>query len=228
MDSQDPVVQKFRGVIDNSIRNFKAVIKDMTIIGSIEAEMKTESVEQNFTEIFDEICDSISDRISRANADITTDFEITEIKFPRKNLRSIILNLVTNALKFKHPARNLQLSVKTERCKECIVLMVKDNGIGIPKDRMDSIFKMYHRVNQDLEGQGIGLYLINKIMDASGGQVEVESEVGVGTSFKIYFKNIGWPEGIGFMARWELRGYQHLLHPHFIGFNPLLSLVTNN
>ena len=54
---------------------------------------------------------------------------------------------------------------------------------------MDTVFKMYHCANHDLEGRGIGLYLINKIIEASGGRVEVESQVGRGTSLRFTSKS---------------------------------------
>jgi signal transduction histidine kinase len=60
--------------------------------------------------------------------------------------------------------------------------------MGIKKERLDFVFKMYQRINDDIEGQGIGLYLVKKIINASGGKIEVESEVDKGSTFKIYFK----------------------------------------
>lgn len=189
MDMTDPVVSQFTHILENSIKNFKSVIKDMAVIGAIEAEMRKENPSQNFELIFEEIKESISDKINAAKASFSVDFQEKEVKFPKKNLRSIIINLITNALKFKHPDRDAQILIRTEQYKECILLTVQDNGIGIAKDRLDFIFRMYQRVSEDTEGQGIGLYLINKIIDASGGRVEVESELGVGSVFKIFFKN---------------------------------------
>ncbi|MBC7866499.1 MAG: sensor histidine kinase, partial [Gloeobacteraceae cyanobacterium ES-bin-316] len=69
-----------------------------------------------------------------------------------------------------------------------MILSVQDNGLGIAKDNIDAIFNMYHRLQQNVEGQGIGLYLAKKIVDAAGGKIIVESEAGNGSKFSIYFK----------------------------------------
>ena len=67
-----------------------------------------------------------------------------------------------------------------------VVLRVRDNGKGMNKDELDRIFEMYGRLHQDVEGNGIGLYLAKKIINATGGRLTVESEVGEGTTFTIY------------------------------------------
>ncbi|HXH98769.1 MAG TPA: HAMP domain-containing sensor histidine kinase [Sphingobacteriaceae bacterium] len=98
------------------------------------------------------------------------------------------LNLITNALKFCPAGRIPLIKIKTEKVKNFVVLTVNDNGIGIHKDRIHFIFEMYQRVNHDIEGHGIGLYLVKKIVDASGGKIEIKSEEGKGSTFEIYFK----------------------------------------
>jgi len=164
------------------------VIKDLAIVGSIEAEMLQKSEVENFETIFDEIKETVSEKIKLTSAIFTTDFQEKEIMFPRKNLRSIMLNLITNAIKFAHKDRHAVISIKTEKQDKFIVLTVTDNGIGISKKQVELIFNRYQRINKDVEGQGIGLYLVKKIIDASGGRVEVESEQHKGSTFQIFFK----------------------------------------
>ncbi|MFD3003999.1 sensor histidine kinase, partial [Pontibacter toksunensis] len=61
-------------------------------------------------------------------------------------------------------------------------------GMGISERNQEQIFKKYERINHDVEGQGIGLFLAKKIVDATGGDIKVESELGQGSTFIIYFK----------------------------------------
>ncbi|MDB5013860.1 MAG: chemotaxis protein CheR, partial [Daejeonella sp.] len=143
---------------------------------------------ESFDNIFKEIQDIISEKVKNSQVTFYTDFQEDNILFPKRNLRSILLNLITNAIKFGSSGRHTEIRIKTERVDSHIVLTVQDNGIGINPDRLNFIFKMYQRLNVDTEGQGIGLYLIKKIIDASGGKIEVESEAGKGSTFKIYFK----------------------------------------
>jgi two-component system CheB/CheR fusion protein len=104
-----------------------------------------------------------------------TDFEEKQVRFSKKYLRSIILNLVTNAIKFSRRDVSPVIRITTEKVDEFVLLRVKDNGIGIDQERIDFIFRMYQRINTDVEGTGVGLYLVKKIIDASGGKIEVHS-----------------------------------------------------
>ncbi|MDB5121766.1 MAG: chemotaxis protein CheR [Sphingobacteriales bacterium] len=188
LDLADPKVSKLSGMMDNAIRNFKEMIHDLSKVGHIEAEMNEGSQIESFEDIFNEIKEIISERIKHLNVHFQIDFKEKEIQFPKTNLRSILLNLITNAIKFSSSGRYPEIIIHTQRVDQFIMLTVKDNGIGINPDRLNFIFKMYQRINGDVEGQGIGLYLIKKIIDASGGKIEVESEAGKGSTFKIYFK----------------------------------------
>jgi len=188
MDMKDPDIVTLSGMMNHAISNFKAVITDLGKVGQIEAEMQEESNSENFSELFNEIKGLISEKIKHAQANFKTEFKVQEVRFQKKYLRSIILNLITNAIKFCSPDRQPEIMIKTEMADNFILLTVKDNGIGIDQDRLDFIFRMYQRVSKDIEGQGIGLYLVKKIVDAAGGKIEVESEVGKGSTFKVFFK----------------------------------------
>lgn len=185
----NPELSKLSDMMNSAIKTFNNVINDLSKVGAIEAEMLEECNSESFEAIYEEITEIISERIKQANAHFHLDFQEKEIRFPRKNLRSILLNLITNAIKFSSSERLPEITIKTEKVDGFILLTVKDNGIGINPDRLDFVFKMYQRINNDVEGQGIGLYLIRKIIDASGGKIEVESEKNNGSTFKIFFKN---------------------------------------
>ncbi|MEO7216528.1 CheR family methyltransferase [Mucilaginibacter sp.] len=188
LDPNDKDVLKLAAIMNTAVTNFKTVISDLGKIGMMDAEIAQDSRQENFVEIYGNILDTLDERIKKSNAILSTDFREKEIRFSRKYLRSILLNLLTNALKFSSPGRQPEVSIKTENVDGFILLTVKDNGIGVAKDRIDFIFKMYQRINEDMEGQGVGLYLVKKIIDASGGKIEVESQAGKGSTFKIYFK----------------------------------------
>lgn len=68
-----------------------------------------------------------------------------------------------------------------------IVLEIRDNGIGIPEDAKEKIFSMFERLNDDLEGTGVGLNIVYTIVHNYGGKIEVESEEGKGSTFRILF-----------------------------------------
>jgi len=138
-------------------------------------------------EIINNIEWSLENKIQASEAVITRNLEVKHILFSKKNLRSIVYNLVSNAIKFRGDETPV-ITILTWKEGDNVVLSVKDNGKGIPKGGIDKIFNMYGRLNQDVEGHGIGLYLAKKIVNAAGGKIVVESEPGVGSDFMIYLK----------------------------------------
>ena len=102
-------------------------------------------------------------------------------------LESIVLNFISNAIKYSHPNRQpvIDLSVLNESGK--IVLRIADNGIGIDlKRNQEKLFGMYKTFNNNPDARGIGLFITKNQIEAMGGNVTVESELDKGTSFKIY------------------------------------------
>ncbi|MDB4901804.1 MAG: chemotaxis protein CheR [Mucilaginibacter sp.] len=102
-------------------------------------------------------------------------------------MRSIMYNLISNAIKFKGDESPV-VRIHTKKEDDYVVLTVQDNGTGIPVNKLNKVFEMYGRLKMDIEGHGIGLYLAKKIVDAAGGNIVVESELGKGSKFTIYFK----------------------------------------
>jgi len=68
------------------------------------------------------------------------------------------------------------------------VISVKENGIGIETDKLEAIFSKYYRLENSIEGSGIGLYLVKEIVANAGGRVEVKSQLNKGTEFRVYLK----------------------------------------
>ena len=181
----DDETREYTDLLSSSVTKFRGVINEMAAIGNIESEMlKMETI--HLDEMIGDIINSMKWKITSENADIKIFLEVKEITFSKKNCRSMIFNLINNALKFRSPERNPEIVIKTSEQPDSILLSVKDNGIGIDKNRIESIFKMYKRLNTNNEGQGLGLFLINKIIDGAGGRVEVESEPGLGSKFKVF------------------------------------------
>ncbi len=182
----DPQVDKFLHVINSSMKKFYTLISDISTIAKVENDMQHMEM-VDIEEITGNIEWSLEDKINAANAVINKNLEVKEILFSKKNLRSILYNLISNAIKFRSNKAPV-INIRTTREQEGLVLSVEDNGIGMDKEAIHTIFQMYGRLNQMVEGHGIGLYLAKKIVDASGGYIMVESEPGKGSKFIIHFK----------------------------------------
>lgn len=181
---KDIFLSEFMVVINNSIKTFRALITDIAIIAKVEGDMiVTEAV--NLDEIIDNIEWSLKDSIAASKTKIVRKFEVPYIQFSKKNMRSILFNLIANAIKFRSVKSPL-IKISTYYEKDYCVLTVQDNGKGIPKEGLTKIFDMYGRLHQDIEGSGIGLYLAKKIVNSAEGSITVESEPGKGTKFIIH------------------------------------------
>ena len=103
---------------------------------------------------------------------------------------SIVLNFLTNAIKYAAPSRQSWVKIRTEMQEEYLLLSFEDNGLGIDLKRHgDKLFGMYKTFHHHKESRGVGLFITKSQIEAIKGKVEVESEVDQGTTFKIYLKH---------------------------------------
>ncbi|MEO5943277.1 MAG: CheR family methyltransferase, partial [Ferruginibacter sp.] len=180
----DPHLSHYLDIIYSSVHKFRGLVSDISLVSKMENDMiATEMVELD--EVINNVEWSLQERIIAAGAVINKDLQIQQIRFSKKNLRSILYNLVSNSIKFKSK-EPLVINISTVKDGESVILSVQDNGIGIAKAQLANIFNMYTRLHSDIDGQGIGLCLAKKIVDAAGGNIIVESEPGQGSKFMIY------------------------------------------
>ncbi|SFD24780.1 PAS domain S-box-containing protein [Algibacter pectinivorans] len=110
-------------------------------------------------------------------------------------LESIIQNLLTNAIKYKHPERAPVATVSTVIKNKNLQVIVSDNGIGIDLEKYgDSIFGLYKTFHNNKDSEGVGLYLIKNQIETYGGKITVESTVNVGTTFTVTIPNKKSPD----------------------------------
>ena len=165
---------------------FRALITDISYVAKLESEMLAMEM-VDLEEVIRNIEWSLADKIKRSGGRLNLHLDVTQIRFSKKTLRSILFNLISNGIKFRGSDPPV-IDITCTREKENVVLSIQDNGIGISKENMHAIFNMYGRLNHAIEGQGIGLSLTKKIVDAANGNIVVESEPGKGSKFIIYFK----------------------------------------
>lgn len=179
----DPKLSNYLNIINNSIKSFRVLITDIATIAKVESEMIVlESV--NLNEIVDTIEWSLKDVILASGAKVIRNFEINDIQFSKKNLRCVLYNMIANSIKFRS-INSPVITIKSFSKGTSCMLTVADNGRGITEKGIEKIFDIYGRLNKDIEGSGIGLYLAKKIINAAGGNIQVESEVDKGTKFII-------------------------------------------
>ncbi len=171
-----------------AIGRLKQTITDLTEISRAQRDTGEQAGEVFFEEILTDIKLDISSLIAESGANIRTQLEVPSLHYARKNLRSILYNLVSNAIKYRSPDRPLLITVTTRREGSDVVLTVGDNGLGIPASQLPRMFVMFRRFHSHVEGSGIGLSIVKRIVENSGGSISVASEESRGTSFTITFR----------------------------------------
>jgi two-component system phosphate regulon sensor histidine kinase PhoR len=172
-------------MLDDSIKGMRNIIDELSEIVKIQTNYKEVGEHLKFDMILKEVELTLKDKIISTNAAISYDIQENNVKFSRKNLRSILYNLLSNAIKYKHPVRNPEIQIKTLILNGVFQLSVSDNGRGISEDKLGMIFTPFTRLSTDVEGTGIGLHLVKKIIENSGGSIFINSKVDEGTAFVV-------------------------------------------
>ncbi|MFV8442500.1 PAS domain S-box protein [Flavobacterium sp. LB2P44] len=142
-------------------------------------------------EIFENVISQLNFQIELYKPIIKLNFEkVSILNINKAYIESILLNLLTNAIKYKSENRKLKISITTNEIDDTVVLIFKDNGIGIDLIRnKDKIFGLYQRFHNYPDSKGLGLYLVKSQVETMGGTIDIESEVNKGTTFTLIFKN---------------------------------------
>ncbi len=140
--------------------------------------------------IFKQVTASVETLIADSGAEIITDFSAgNRVNYLPGYLHSILLNLLTNAIKYRSPERKLKINVATERKENVLLLHFSDNGQGIDLEKYgDRIFGPYQKFHNNPDSTGLGLHLVATQVKAMDGNISVSSEPNKGSTFTIQFK----------------------------------------
>ena len=143
-----------------------------------------------FNSVFNKTLAILDSQISDASAIITSDFsEAPNTEYPKIYMESIMLNLLSNSIRYRSPDRIPNIHFWTEMNTNGIHLMAKDNGLGIDlKKHGHRLFGLSNTFHRHPDSKGVGLYMTKTQIEAIGGSIAVESEVDKGTTFKIMLK----------------------------------------
>ncbi|MDO8316781.1 MAG: PAS domain S-box protein [Flavobacterium sp.] len=132
----------------------------------------------------------LSEQITSNEVTILTEIpEDTMINYNPAYLESILYNIISNSIRYRHPSRKPIIKINLVVENDTKVLQISDNGIGIDLVRnADKIFGMYKTFTNNSDSKGIGLFITKNQIDAMGGNITVESEPNIGTTFKIYIQ----------------------------------------
>ena len=145
----------------------------------------------NIVNLVEEITQSVAQYINNNNLTLIFDTDVEEkiVACDLDKIERIMLNLLSNSIKFTELGGSIFVNIIDG--DECITITVEDNGIGIPKEKLNIIFDRFRQVDKSFtrkyEGSGIGLSLVKSLVEMQEGTISVDSEYGVGTKFTIRF-----------------------------------------
>jgi PAS domain S-box-containing protein len=189
-----PKQQKYAAMIRNSADFLLAIVNDILDFSRIEAgKLEMESIDFNLETVLADTFEILSLNAGEKNLDFMTYIEPGvpfRLRGDPGRLRQVIINLVGNAVKFTESG-SVSVHIRTERRDEEQVELrfeVTDTGIGIPADRLNLLFKAFTQVEKSTTrrygGTGLGLSICKRLVEMMGGEIDVESEIGKGSTFR--------------------------------------------
>ena len=188
-EKKESIIKYIDSIKQNSYRLSK-IINNIVDLSKIEAGFfKLNLSNNNIVEVVEEIVMSVTALTDSKGLNIIFDTDVEEknIACDTEKIERIVLNLISNAIKFSDIGDEIVVYVKDKN--EFVEISVRDNGIGIEEKHLDMIFDRFKQVDKSLsrntEGTGIGLSLVKSIVELHGGIIYVESEFGEGSTFTV-------------------------------------------
>ena len=175
-------------MIDAALHQLGTTIDELAAVGQVQQAGNAATETVALAELTQEVLQALQPQVLAVRARITTDFAAAPtVRYSRANLRTILLNLVSNSLKYADPARPARIHLSLWKEAGAPLLLIEDNGLGFDAVlHQNELFQLFRRFHTHTDGTGVGLYLVNPIVQGNGGRVEVESEIGQGTTFRVY------------------------------------------
>lgn len=184
---QKTLVETMNDVTDNLSSKLNDLVE--LLHSKHEAALLNETL--SLHKIYEKVKRSLAAEIRQTNARIQHDFsEAPTITYPKSYMESILQNLISNALKYRHPDRRPEINVKSFKQNGQTFMEIADNGIGIDLNKHGSqLFGLYKTFHANKNSKGIGLYITRAQILSLGGKIDIDSKPGEGTRFTIAFNS---------------------------------------
>lgn len=185
--------KEFLSEVYKGSKRMVQLVNDLLNVSRLETgRLKIEPVPTDLIAFIQGIRKEVEPQVVDAGYHVTLEFpekKVSEVNIDKILLRQVIINLLTNAIRYSANGKNGQVHLSLAVGPQAYTITVKDNGIGIPKDAQDHIFEKFFRADNARtvvsDGNGLGLYLAKQIMDASGGTIGFTSDSGQDTTFYV-------------------------------------------
>jgi signal transduction histidine kinase len=183
-----PQQQQFLNRVQQAVHTTNMLLNDLLDITWIDSGVPIQKQEVNIAYLVHTIFESLEQRAHThgVTLHITIGPDLPPVFGEPHRLERVFSNLIVNAIKYSGEGKSVYVTVS--RAGQYITVAVADNGMGIPSEHLPHIFDRFYRVpNEDhrKEGMGLGLAIVKAIVEKHGGHVEVQSEVGQGSTFMV-------------------------------------------
>ncbi len=188
-ETEEEEKSKIIGMLTTASENLLETLDNLNEVVSISTNVGEEKKPVNLYEKIGSVSQSLAAFLKNYHAKIVNNVpESTRIMVVPAYLESILMNFITNAVKYRDPNRKPRIILSCSRNDKYTILSIKDNGLGIDLDKHgEKLFGMYKTFHENSEARGIGLYITKNQIEAMDGKITVDSKVGQGTTFNIYF-----------------------------------------
>ncbi len=164
-------------------------INDLVKIIVIKDKISIQKENVTINEVVEHVFSQLKFQIEQSKPILKLNFDEADTIYTNKAyLESILINLLTNSIKYKSETKKLKISITIKKINNSTILKFKDNGIGIDlKRNSEHIFGLYQRFHDYPDSKGLGLYLVKSQIESLGGTIAIESEVNKGTEFTLTF-----------------------------------------
>jgi PAS domain S-box-containing protein len=184
----DELVHQLLDLMQDSVARFQATIAQLTDIARLQQVDDQPAEEVALAAVVEAVCLDLAPQLAQTQAQLSIAVAPDlRLSWAPKNLRSIIYNLLSNALKYRHSDRVPDVQLRAARRGDHLLLEVQDNGLGLTPQQQGKLFGIFRRFHTHVEGTGVGLYMIKRIVENGGGTITVQSQPDVGTTFCVTF-----------------------------------------
>lgn len=179
-------VHDILGMLTKSVERFQRTIGQLSDVAKLHREHGLASSPVPLAPVVHGVALDLAPLVRSTSGQLTIDLpDQLAVRFLEKNLRSLVYNLLSNAFKYRAPDRPPQVCLRAREEDAQVRLTVQDNGLGMSTAGLRKLFGLFERLHNHVEGSGIGLFMVKKMVDNAGGRISVESELGVGSTFTV-------------------------------------------
>ncbi len=181
-----PRVAHLLGLMDNSIGRFRQTIGHLADVARLSHEADASAELVDLAALIESVRQDLAAELAETGAELSVEVAAgPSVRFVPAQLSSIVYNLLSNALRYHAPGRVPQIALRTSYAAGSLVLAVQDNGLGLDAEQQGKLFRLFKRLHPHVQGSGVGLYAVKKVVENAGGTIGVQSAVGEGSTFTV-------------------------------------------